>query len=203
MLEGTGLIEVKKKLPGPGLRRRDRRGARRHLAGGMAKAGWKPVVSIYSTFLQRSFDQLIHDVALQNLPRHHLHRPRRARRRRRQDAPGRLRHLLHARDPEHDRRGAEGRERAAAHPLHGDLLGPPLRGALPARPRARRRARPGAQDDPDRQGRDPARGHATSCSSPTARWSRSPSRPPRSSGGAASPAASRTPASPSRSTSSC
>jgi 1-deoxy-D-xylulose-5-phosphate synthase len=37
------------------------------MAGGMAKAGWKPVVSIYSTFLQRAFDQIIHDVALQNL----------------------------------------------------------------------------------------------------------------------------------------
>jgi 1-deoxy-D-xylulose-5-phosphate synthase len=36
------------------------------MAGGLAKAGWKPVVSIYSTFLQRAFDQLIHDVALQN-----------------------------------------------------------------------------------------------------------------------------------------
>jgi 1-deoxy-D-xylulose-5-phosphate synthase len=34
----------------------------------MARAGWKPVVAIYSTFLQRSFDQLIHDVCLQNLP---------------------------------------------------------------------------------------------------------------------------------------
>ena len=38
------------------------------MAAGMAKEGWKPVVSIYSTFLQRSFDQLIHDVALQSLP---------------------------------------------------------------------------------------------------------------------------------------
>lgn len=38
------------------------------LAAGMAKAGLKPVVAIYSTFLQRSYDQIIHDVALQNLP---------------------------------------------------------------------------------------------------------------------------------------
>jgi 1-deoxy-D-xylulose-5-phosphate synthase len=38
------------------------------MAGGMAKAGWKPVVAIYSTFLQRSFDQIVHDVCLQNLP---------------------------------------------------------------------------------------------------------------------------------------
>jgi 1-deoxy-D-xylulose-5-phosphate synthase len=68
MLEGTGLIEVKKKFPD---RVFDVGIAEEHAiicAGGMAKAGWKPVVSIYSTFLQRSFDQLIHDVALQRLP---------------------------------------------------------------------------------------------------------------------------------------
>jgi 1-deoxy-D-xylulose-5-phosphate synthase len=38
------------------------------LAAGMACEGLKPVVAIYSTFLQRAYDQLIHDVALQNLP---------------------------------------------------------------------------------------------------------------------------------------
>jgi 1-deoxy-D-xylulose-5-phosphate synthase len=38
------------------------------LAAGMACEGWKPVVAIYSTFLQRAYDQLVHDVALQNLP---------------------------------------------------------------------------------------------------------------------------------------
>src|SRR5256884_2331973 len=37
-------------------------------AAGLAVAGMKPVVAIYSTFLQRGYDQLIHDVALQNLP---------------------------------------------------------------------------------------------------------------------------------------
>jgi 1-deoxy-D-xylulose-5-phosphate synthase len=68
MLEGTGLIEVKKRFPD---RVFDVGIAEEHAvicAGGMAKEGWKPVVAIYSTFLQRSFDQLIHDVALQNLP---------------------------------------------------------------------------------------------------------------------------------------
>lgn len=68
MLEGTGLIEVQKKFPE---RVFDVGIAEEHAvicAGGMAKEGFKPVVSIYSTFLQRSFDQLIHDVALQNLP---------------------------------------------------------------------------------------------------------------------------------------
>lgn len=38
------------------------------MAAGMAKAGLKPVVAVYSTFLQRAFDQVIHDVAMQNLP---------------------------------------------------------------------------------------------------------------------------------------
>ena len=68
MLEGTGLIEVKKKFPD---RVYDVGIAEEHaviMAGGMAKAGLKPVVAIYSTFLQRSYDQLIHDVALCSLP---------------------------------------------------------------------------------------------------------------------------------------
>jgi 1-deoxy-D-xylulose-5-phosphate synthase len=38
------------------------------MAAGMARAGLKPIVSIYSTFLQRAYDQIVHDVALQNLP---------------------------------------------------------------------------------------------------------------------------------------
>ena len=68
MLEGTALTEVKKRFPD---RVYDVGIAEEHaviMAAGMAKAGWKPVVAIYSTFLQRSFDQLIHDVCLQNLP---------------------------------------------------------------------------------------------------------------------------------------
>ena len=68
MLEGTALVEVKKAFPD---RVFDVGIAEEHaiiMAGGMAKAGLKPVVSIYSTFLQRSYDQLIHDVCLQNLP---------------------------------------------------------------------------------------------------------------------------------------
>lgn len=68
MLEGTGLAEVKRRFPD---RVYDVGIAEEHaviMAAGMAKAGWKPVVAIYSTFLQRSFDQLIHDVGLQSLP---------------------------------------------------------------------------------------------------------------------------------------
>jgi 1-deoxy-D-xylulose-5-phosphate synthase len=68
MLEGTALTEVKKRFPD---RVHDVGIAEEHaviMAAGMAKAGLRPVVAIYSTFLQRSFDQLIHDVCLQNLP---------------------------------------------------------------------------------------------------------------------------------------
>jgi 1-deoxy-D-xylulose-5-phosphate synthase len=68
MLEGTALIEVQKRFPG---RVYDVGIAEEHaviMAAGMARAGWKPVVAIYSTFLQRAFDQLVHDVCLQNLP---------------------------------------------------------------------------------------------------------------------------------------
>jgi 1-deoxy-D-xylulose-5-phosphate synthase len=68
MLEGTALIEVKRRFPD---RVYDVGIAEEHaviMAAGMAKEGWRPVVAIYSTFLQRSYDQLIHDVCLQNLP---------------------------------------------------------------------------------------------------------------------------------------
>src|SRR5215470_12530296 len=68
MLEGTALTEVRKRFPD---RVYDVGIAEEHaviMAAGMAKAGWRPVVAIYSTFLQRSYDQLIHDVCLQNLP---------------------------------------------------------------------------------------------------------------------------------------
>lgn len=68
MLEGTALSEVRKRFP---RRVFDVGIAEQHavtMAAGMAKAGLKPVVAIYSTFLQRSFDQLVHDVCLQSLP---------------------------------------------------------------------------------------------------------------------------------------
>lgn len=67
MREGSGLIEFSTKYPD---RYFDVAIAEQHsvsLAAGMACEGLKPVVAIYSTFLQRAYDQLIHDVALQNL----------------------------------------------------------------------------------------------------------------------------------------
>ncbi len=68
MREGSGLVDFSKQFP---RRYFDVGIAEQHavtLAAGMACDGLKPVVAIYSTFLQRAYDQLIHDVALQNLP---------------------------------------------------------------------------------------------------------------------------------------
>ena len=68
MREGSGLVEYSKRFPE---RYHDVAIAEQHavtFAAGMAAEGFKPVVAIYSTFLQRAYDQLIHDVALQNLP---------------------------------------------------------------------------------------------------------------------------------------
>jgi 1-deoxy-D-xylulose-5-phosphate synthase len=67
MCEGSGMVEFSQRFPE---RFYDVAIAEQHavtLAAGMACDGLKPVVAIYSTFLQRAYDQLIHDVALQNL----------------------------------------------------------------------------------------------------------------------------------------
>ncbi len=68
MSEGTGLTEFEKKYPD---RFFDVGIAEQHavtFAAGLAKQGLKPIVAIYSTFMQRALDQVIHDVALQKLP---------------------------------------------------------------------------------------------------------------------------------------
>ena len=68
MREGSGLVEFEKRFPS---RYFDVGIAEQHavtFAAGLACEGMKPVVAIYSTFLQRAYDQLIHDVAIQNLP---------------------------------------------------------------------------------------------------------------------------------------
>ncbi len=68
MKDGTGLTEFAKKYPS---RFFDVGIAEQHavgLAAGMAKAGLIPVVPLYSSFIQRAYDQLVHDVAIQNLP---------------------------------------------------------------------------------------------------------------------------------------
>jgi 1-deoxy-D-xylulose-5-phosphate synthase len=68
MLEGTGLIKCKQRFPD---RTYDVGIAEQHavtFAAGLACEGMRPVAAIYSTFLQRAYDQIIHDVALQKLP---------------------------------------------------------------------------------------------------------------------------------------
>jgi 1-deoxy-D-xylulose-5-phosphate synthase len=68
MREGSGMVEYAEKFPD---RYFDVGIAEQHavtLAAGLATEGLRPVVAIYSTFLQRGYDQLVHDVALQNLP---------------------------------------------------------------------------------------------------------------------------------------
>jgi 1-deoxy-D-xylulose-5-phosphate synthase len=68
MREGSGMVEFHKRFP---QRYHDVGIAEQHavtFAAGLACEGLKPVVAIYSTFLQRAYDQLIHDVAIQNLP---------------------------------------------------------------------------------------------------------------------------------------
>lgn len=68
MREGSGMVEFEKRFPD---RYHDVGIAEQHavtFAAGLACEGLKPVVAIYSTFLQRAYDQLLHDVAIQNLP---------------------------------------------------------------------------------------------------------------------------------------
>ncbi|NMF87813.1 1-deoxy-D-xylulose-5-phosphate synthase [Aromatoleum petrolei] len=68
MREGSGMVRFAKEFPE---RYHDVGIAEQHavtFAAGLACEGFKPVVAIYSTFLQRAYDQLVHDVALQNLP---------------------------------------------------------------------------------------------------------------------------------------
>jgi len=68
MCEGSGMVEFAKKFP---QRYYDVGIAEQHaltFAAGLACEGYKPVVAIYSTFLQRAYDQLIHDIAIQDLP---------------------------------------------------------------------------------------------------------------------------------------
>lgn len=68
MREGSGMVEFERRFP---RRYHDVGIAEQHavtFGAGLACEGLKPVVAIYSTFLQRGYDQLIHDVAIQNLP---------------------------------------------------------------------------------------------------------------------------------------
>jgi 1-deoxy-D-xylulose-5-phosphate synthase len=68
MTDGTGLVEFAKRFPERFFDVGIAEGHAVTFAAGMARQGMKPVVAVYSTFLQRALDQIIHDVALQSLP---------------------------------------------------------------------------------------------------------------------------------------
>lgn len=68
MLAGTGLLSLENKFPKRILDVGIAEGHAVTMAAGLATQGMKPFVVVYSTFLQRAFDNIIHDVALQNLP---------------------------------------------------------------------------------------------------------------------------------------
>ena len=135
-------------------------------ASGMATKGYKPFCAIYSTFLQRAFDQIVHDVCLQNLnvvfcmdrgglsgddgPTHHG-----------------LFDISYLRCiPNMVHLDAEQRGRAGRHALHRAASRRPHRHPLSARQRPRRRAQGQARADSDRQGRGGQARHAGGHSRP-------------------------------------
>jgi 1-deoxy-D-xylulose-5-phosphate synthase len=137
MREGSGLVRFEREFPE---RYFDVGIAEQHavtFAAGLACEGMKPVVAIYSTFLQRGYDQLIHDVALQNLPVvFALDRAGLV------GADGATHigafDLSYLRClPEHDGDGAGRRERVPADAVHRLHARRPERGALSARQRPR------------------------------------------------------------------
>ena len=141
MREGSGMVEFEQRFPE---RYFDVAIAEQHavtLAAGLACDGMRPVVAIYSTFLQRGYDQLIHDVALQRLPvvfaidRAGLVGGDGA------THQGVFDLTLPALRAEHGRHGAGRRERVPADALHRGPARPAGGGALPARPRPGRRGR--------------------------------------------------------------
>ena len=179
MREGSGLVEFEKRFPD---RYFDVGIAEQHavtFAAGLACEGMKPVVAIYSTFLQRAYDQLIHDVALQNLPVvFALDRVGPGGRRRRH-ACRRLRLRLPALHSEHDRHGAVRRGRMPADAVHRHPVQVARRRALSARHRPGCRGSQGSRRGADRQGRrSSCRASASRCS-PSARWWRPPWPPAR------------------------
>ena len=140
MPTGTGLSQFEAEFPD---RFFDVGIAEQHavtFATGLAMGGMRPVVALYSTFLQRAFDQTVHDVCQNDQPVLHRGRPRRARRRGRDEPPG----DVHAAGPAP---AAEPRHRLATRRAGAALAGPdrvqpgpPVRPPLPAR----RRVRPAA-----------------------------------------------------------
>ena len=118
MASSTGLLDFAQRFPD---RFFDVGIAEQHavtFAAGLAMRGLRPVVCIYSTFLQRAFDQIACDVALHQLPGDVRDRSRRHHRRRRTVAPRHARSRVSALHPRDDRLGAELARRAAPPVRH-------------------------------------------------------------------------------------
>ena len=101
-------------------------------ATGLALGGLRPVVALYSTFLQRAFDQTVHDVCQNDAPGAAGGRPRRPRRRGRHESPGHVHDPGAAPAPEPRRRRPARRAGAPIAAAHGARPGPSIRPALPA-----------------------------------------------------------------------
>ena len=181
MAGGTGLNKLAERLPEQyydvGIAEQDAV----LFASGLAIQGAKPVCAIYSTFLQRAFDQIVHDVCLQKLNVVFAMDRAGPGRRRRADAPRLLRHLLLPPAAERGRDGAARRGHAGPHAAHRPRpRRRPDRLPLPARD-----AEGVADARPPRaieigKGEILLQGDASRCSA-TARASRSPARGGRSS----------------------
>lgn len=152
MREGSGMVQFSRDYPQQYF---DVAIAEQHavtFAAGLAIGGYKPVVAIYSTFLQRAYDQLIHDVAIQNLPvMFAIDRGGIV------GADGQthqgVRSVVHALHPDHGDHDAERRERMPPDAVHRlSLQRRPERRTLSARHRHRRGAG-AAQPAADRQRR--------------------------------------------------
>ena len=133
MPDGTGLTPFAKAFPD---RFFDVGIAEQHaltFAAGLAAEGFRPVAAIYSSFTQRAYDQVFHDICLQKLPVTLALDRAGSRGGRRPDPSRRLRPLLPAPPSRHDRNGAQGRKRAAAYGEDRHLLRSSHRAALPAR----------------------------------------------------------------------
>ena len=170
---GTGLVDFQRELPD---RYFDVGIAEEHaalFAAAWPREGFKPFLAIYSTFMQRAYDMIIHDMALQNLP---VASAWTAAASRGDDGPthhglfdiGYLRHvpgLIHMQPKDED-------EFVDMLWTMANYDKRPHRHPLPARQRHRREAEGAAQAARNRQGRSRRRRHATSPSSASARCSR-------------------------------
>ena len=204
MPDGTGLVPFAERFPDRFLNTGIAEQHSVTLAAGLALGGSRPVVAIYSTFLQRGFDQIFHDVCLMDLPVVFALDRGGHRRQRRLDPPRAVRLRLPAHLPEHHRDGAQGRERAPAHARDRARAAAPDGAALPARQR-----RTACRSTPSSGAADRARPRC--CGAAATAWSGRSARPSmpaleaaeRLARGGRRPDAWSTPASSSRSTASC